>query len=128
MPKALTFKHTGGFQHLENFLTRMLKNDLYTALEAYGQQGVEALRSVTPKDSGETAQSWDYVITSENDIWSVQWTNTAMAGNTPVVILLQYGHSTGTGGYVRGYDFINPAIQPVFDDIADSIWKKVIAK
>lgn len=128
MPKALTFSHSGGFQHLENFIARMLKNDLYSALEAYGQAGVDALRSVTPNDTGETAASWRYVITSENGKWSVQWTNDHMADGTPVVILLQYGHGTGTGGYVRGYDFINPAIQPIFDDLAESIWKEVIAK
>jgi hypothetical protein len=128
MAKGITFKHAGGFQNLENFLARMLKNDLFSALEAYGQQGVAALRSVTPRDSGETAESWDYVIRSENGQWSVEWINTHMAGSAPVAILLQYGHATGTGGYVRGYDYINPAIQPIFDDIADSVWKKVIAK
>jgi len=128
MPRGITFKHVGGFQHIENFLTRMLKNDLYTALETYGQQGVDALSRVTPSDSGNTAQSWGYVITSEDGIFSIQWTNDEMAGGIPLVILLQYGHATGTGGYVRGYDFINPAIQPIFDDIADSVWKEVIAR
>lgn len=128
MPRGVTFKHVGGFQHIENFLARMLRNDLYEALEEYGQSGVDALRSVTPRDTGNTASAWSYQITSDDGMWSVQWTNGAMAGATPVVILLQYGHGTGTGGYVRGYDFINPAIQPIFDEIAESIWKKVIAR
>lgn len=128
MGSALTFKHVGGFQHLENFLARMMNHDLFSALDSYGQQGVEALRNATPEDTGLTAASWGYVLTNENDIWSLQWTNTSMAGGTPVVILLQYGHATGNGGYIRGYDFINPAVQPIFDDIADSVWKKVIAK
>ena len=87
--------------------------------------GVAALQANTPVDSGATAASWDYRILATSRGLSIVWTNSNDAGGTPVAILLQYGHGTGTGGYVVGRDYINPAIKPVFDRIANDVWKVV---
>ena len=93
-----------------------------SVLDRYGRQGVAALQMYTPKDSGETANSWKYEIFN----LGIAWSNTNVTGNgTPVAILLQYGHGTKNGGYVQGRDYINPALQPIFDEIADNCWKEV---
>lgn len=104
----------------------MNKNDLYDALDFYGRKGMSALSSSTPVDTGLTASSWSYTIDKGSKRSSIYWTNTNIITGTPVVIWLQYGHGTGTGGYVQGRDFINPAIQPIFDEIADAVWREVV--
>lgn len=123
---GLKIVHKGSFRKAENFLYRVLKDDLYFRLDKYGQAGARALASATPSVSGETAASWDYYIHRSRERSSITWVNNHIAGTTPVVILLQYGHATGTGGYVRGYDFINPALRSIFDDIADQVWQEVV--
>lgn len=118
----------GSFDKTASFLNRLLHGDLYRELDRYGQLGVEALSRMTPKDSGLTAQSWGYRIIDRHGQKGIEWYNTNIdAQGSPVAILIQYGHGTGTGGYVAGRDFINPAIRPVFDEIANDIWKKVSA-
>lgn len=97
----------------------------FKSLERYGPIGVAALAKATPKESGETATSWGYEIESKPGRFAIHWTNTHMAGEVPVAVLLQYGHATGNGGYVRGRDYINPAMQPIFDQIAQDMWKEV---
>lgn len=87
--------------------------------------GVDALARSTPKDSGLTANSWDYVVTRTGDSVSIYWTNTNVNDGAQIAILLQYGHGTGTGGFVAGQDYINPAIQPIFDKIQEDVWRKV---
>ena len=104
----------------------MDRREIFRALEAYARQGVAALESVTPLDTGVTAASWDYEIQETDNQYSIIWTNSHVIGTTPLVIMLQYGHGTGTGGWVRGRDFINPALQPVMDQIADEVWKEVV--
>lgn len=99
----------------------MSDGDLFKDLDRFGRMGVDALASATPLDTGETASSWGYKVTNTKSSAGIQWYNT----NDKVAILLQYGHGTGTGGYVQGKDYINPAIQPIFDKIADDVWKKV---
>lgn len=128
MGAAFFFKQIGNFEHLNHFLETMLKGDLYGRLDSYAQQGVSALSNATPRDSGITAESWDYVISVKGGTSSITWTNSHYDDDsqTPVVILLEFGHGTGTGGYVAGYDFINPAISGVMDDIANSVWKAVV--
>lgn len=121
----ITFESSGNFAKTERFLAYMQKNDIRKILDSYGRQGVAALRSATPVESGETAAAWDFTVSGGRGGWSISWTNSHMAGKTPVAILLQYGHGTGTGGYVSGRDYINPAIRPVFDKIADGVWKAV---
>lgn len=106
-------------------LSRMLDRRLFSDLDRFGKMGVEALARATPIDSSLTANSWGYRIIKDKKFPGVEWYNTNVTGGTPVAILIQYGHATGTGGYVQGRDFINPAMRPVFDQIADEIWKKV---
>lgn len=108
-----------------NFLKRAKKLD-YSVLDMYGQIGVEALASSTPKDTGRTAESWYYQIVETKDGVSIQWLNSNLGdGWCPIAVILQYGHATGTGGWVEGRDYINPSIRPIFDDIANQVWKGV---
>lgn len=106
----------------------MLKPNYESILARYGQQGVEALVAATPIDSGETASNWTYEIKKAKGKISVGWYNNHREGGVPVVVLIQYGHATGNGGFVQGRDFINPALQPIFDDIANKIWAEVTTK
>jgi len=122
----LTVKQRGSFRKIENFFEKMLNGDLYSTLDQYGQLGVDALAAATPKDSGVTAASWSYFVDISGGRSSITWTNDHFAGTTPVVIMLQYGHGTGTGGYVQGYDFINPAMVDIFDKISEGVWKAVV--
>lgn len=103
----------------------MLKGDLFNDLDKYGLMGVDALSNATPRDSGETAQSWKYKIVHKKGRHGIEWYNTHTNQGMQIAILIQYGHGTGTGGYVQGFDYINPAIKPIFDNIAEEIWKKV---
>lgn len=123
----VVIKQSGNFQKLENFLAKMLEDNLYAQLEECGRQGVVALAAATPVDSGLTAASWDYIVDYSVGQSSVTWSNSHMANGVPVVVLLTYGHGTGTGGYVQGQDFINPALAGIFNQTADSVWKAVVA-
>ena len=123
----ITVTARGDFSKTQTFLKAVQAGRLYDALNSYGQKGVQALSSQTPIESGQTAASWSYQITVAAGKASIAWTNSHVVAGIPVVILLQYGHGTGTGGYVAGRDFINPAIQPIFDEIANSVWKRVIS-
>ena len=98
---------------------------MQSLLDPFARQGIDALRHATPVDSGLTADSWGYKITTNSKNTTIMWTNSHIVDGRPIAILLQFGHGTGTGGYVQGIDYINPAIRPVFDRIADSVWKAV---
>lgn len=115
----------GDFSKTKNFLTKMIRKDEFSALEQYGQMGVTALQRSTPVDTGLARESWGYKIVRGPRTTSIEWYNTDIEGGSKVVILIQYGHATGTGGYVQGRDFINPAMRPVFDRIANDMWEKV---
>lgn len=117
----------GDFRRTEAFLKKAKKADFYKHLEKYAQIGVEALREATPIDSGVTANSWSYEIDIDGGSASITWINSNTNRGENIAILLQYGHGTGTGGYVHGRDYINPAMQPVFDQIAEDVWKEVTA-
>ena len=121
----ITFKHRGDFNNTERFFKRAQKMDFYKNLEKYARAGVVALASATPVDTGLTATSWDYEIRKEKNKISIYWTNSNIQNGVPIAIILQYGHGTNNGGYVQGRDYINPAIQPIFDQIAESAWKEV---
>jgi len=124
MPKV-SFDVQGSFKRTEDFLMKIRRRDIYNTLDGLAKQGVAALASATPVDSGETAALWDYEIHSSGGSYSITWTNSHVVAGTPVAIMLQYGHGTGTGGYVVGRDYINPALKPIFDKIADNVWKAV---
>jgi hypothetical protein len=121
----IRFSNKGDFKNTFNFLEKARNLKLKSSLAPYAQQGVSALARSTPADTGLTASSWGYEIVVKGGDVSIYWTNNEMAGSTPLVILLQYGHGTGTGGYVAGRDFINPAIIPVFESIAEQVWREV---
>ena len=123
---GFTFKHRGDFAKIERFLKNYEVKKLVRILESYGQIGVQALSSATPVDTGVTASSWSYQVRVSRSSFSISFTNSQTTSTgVPIVILLQYGHGTGIGGYVHGRDFINPVIQPIFDKMADDIWKEV---
>lgn len=121
----IKFSLSGSTSKTSNFLKKMQSQDLYSALDSLAQRGVAALSAATPTDTGLSAASWGYEIETQGDKTTITWTNSNLVNGTPVVIMLQYGHGTGTGGYVSGRDFINPAIQPIFDEIADGVWEEV---
>ena len=116
----------GDFNNTFRFLNKMSKFQINKILEKYGQMGVEALRSATPVDSGKTAESWGYEISIGKEGATIYWTNTNQNKGVYIAVILQYGHGTGTGGYVQGIDYINPAIRPVFDKIAEEAWMEVV--
>lgn len=122
----LSVTATGSTSKTSSFLKKMMDQQLlYSSLDSLAQQGVSALEAATPKESGLTAASWDYEIKIEGNKVSIYWINTNTEDGANVAILLQYGHGTGTGGYVQGVDYINPALKHVFDQIANEVWKKV---
>ena len=125
----INFEHKGGFNNLERFLVKSLhiKPLVKPILEKYGKRGVELLREATPKDSGKTADSWKYeIITDENGQYQIVWSNTNVVdGWANIAILLQYGHATRNGGFVKGKDYINPAIEQVFQGMAKEAWEEV---
>lgn len=121
----IRFRHRGDFKNTERLL-RSAKNINYRLiLEKYARQGIQALASVTPKDSGVTSDSWGYEISPSKSGFKLSWTNSSVNEGVPIVILLQYGHGTRSGTYVQGRDFINPAMRPLFETIAENIWKEV---
>jgi hypothetical protein len=121
----VSFNHRGSFDNLESFLKKMQRADIGRLLAMYAQEGVSALSGATPIDSAETASMWGYEITQTGTSITITWTNDNINQGFPVAIMLQYGYGTGTGGYVAGRDYINPAIRPIFDRIADGVWKVV---
>jgi len=116
---------TGDFKKTEAFLLAMKRGEVYDILEQYGRQGQDALASATPIDSGITRESWKYEVVRKKGTYQIIWRNTNVESGIPVAILIQYGHATGTGGWVEGRDYINPAIQPLFDKIANEVWERV---
>lgn len=121
---VISFESSGS-NKTESYLEKLSKGDLFSSLDRFGREGVSALASATPVDSGVTAASWNYEIIRSRGSYTIAWTNGHIVNGAPVVIMLQYGHGTGTGGYVQGRDFINPAMRPVFDRIAENVWKAV---
>ena len=121
----ITFRQRGDFSKLTNFLERAKEAVHLGNLDKYGQEGVAALASATPVDTGQTANSWHYKIEQKNGSVSIGFYNTNIQNGVPIAIILQYGHGTRNGGWVQGRDYINPAIQPIFDEIANNAWKEV---
>lgn len=126
MSRTVTFKTQGSLTKTWKFLRFLSSKSYYKKIERYAQKGLQALIDSTPMDSGETANSWDYIIEITDKQTMIAWTNSNVTKEgTPVAILLQYGHATKNGGYVQGYDYINPAIQPLFEEMVKDIWREV---
>ena len=121
----ISFRQKGDFSKLTKFLERAKESVKLGDLDKYGRAGVEALASATPVDSGLTANSWYYEIENKNGSASITFLNRNIQNGVPIAIILQYGHGTRNGGWVEGRDYINPAIQPIFDEIAETAWKEV---
>jgi len=123
---SFSFESNGSFNGLERFLKKASTTNISTILEGCGRDGVNALAASTPVDGGETKNSWGYEVKKTRGAYQIIWTNgEKTVDGDPIAIMLQYGHGTGTGGYVQGRDYINPAMRPVFDSIADKVWKAV---
>lgn len=116
---------TGSFKKTRRFLKKSADNRIFKSLIQYGQKGVEALSAATPTDSGETAASWRFEVVYSNGSAKINWLNDNVNQGVNIALILQMGHGTGTGGWVEGRDYINPAIQPIFDEMLDKIWKEV---
>ena len=121
----ITLKQKGNFSKLNRYLERVKEAAKISILDKYGQAGVEALSSATPSDTGLTASSWYYKIERTKTSATIQFLNSNINDGVPIAVIIQYGHGTGTGGWVEGRDYINPAIQPIFDEIANEAWKEV---
>lgn len=121
----VTFKHKGDFRKTKKFFNRAPEASSSIDLDRYGREGVAALSAATPVETGKTASSWYYEITRSRGSFSIRWLNSYVEDGVVIAIIIQYGHGTGTGGYVQGRDYINPAIRPIFDQIRNDLWKEV---
>lgn len=122
----ITFRHKGNnFKKTTTYLERVKQAIRLGLLDKYGSEGVAALASATPKDSGLTAQSWYYRIENKTGVVTITFLNSNIQNGVPIAIILQYGHGTGTGGWVQGRDYINPAVRPIFDRILNEVWREV---
>ena len=121
----ISFKQKGDFSKLTGFLERIKESVKIGDLDKFGRAGVEALSSATPVNTGKTANSWYYEIENKNGVATISFNNSNIQNGVPIAIILQYGHGTGTGGWVEGRDYINPVIRPIFDEIAENAWREV---
>jgi hypothetical protein len=121
----IRFAHKGDFHDTDRFFKGAVASNYMNILETYAREGVAALASATPVDSGETANSWGYEIKHDRSETSITWTNSHVVDGVPIAIIIQYGHATGSGVYVQGRDYINPVLQPIFDGIAKDMWGEV---
>lgn len=122
---SISFDARGDFKNTDRFLAKASKLDILPALRALAQQGVRALSAATPVESGRTASAWGYEIKVGKSTSTISWTNSHVESGVPIAIILQMGHGTGTGGWVSGRNYINPAMRPIFDQIAEDVWKVV---
>ena len=121
----ITFRQKGDFSKVTKYLEKVKESVHLGILDKYGREGVAALSSATPVDTGLTSKSWYYTIENKNGVATLSFNNSNIQNGVPIAIILQYGHGTRNGGWVQGRDYINPAIQPLFDKIADAAWREV---
>ena len=121
----ISFRQKGDFSNTKRYLERVKSAARLSILDKYGRKGVAALASATPTETGKTSSSWFYEISHNKGSATITFSNSNINKGVPIAIILQYGHGTGTGGWVEGRDYINPAIQPIFDEIANEAWKEV---
>lgn len=125
---VISFVQKGDFKNTEKFLKRIRKLQNLGLFDKYGKEGVEALKLATPVATGKTAESWSYKIQNDKGRVTISWSNRNVVDGVNIAIILQYGHGLRQGGYVAGRDYINPAMRPLFDKMADEVWDYVIAK
>ena len=121
----ISFRHKGDFSKSMRYLERVKQVVKISELDKYGREGVAALASATPVDTGLTANSWYYEIKRDKNSVAISFNNSNIQNGVPIAVILQYGHGTRNGGWVQGRDYINPAIQPIFDNIAKNAWREV---
>ncbi len=122
---VISFQVHGDFKKIDGFLEKMKEGVNAGVLDKYGKIGVDALRLYTPKDTGLTSESWKYRIVRNSQGTAIEWYNTNVQDNVHVAVVLQYGHATKSGTFIEGIDYINPAMRPVFEEIATRAWKEV---
>jgi hypothetical protein len=128
---VISFKQKGDFKRTKSYLNNaeqassFKSHKAYSILDHYGQEGVKALQAATPRDTGETASSWSYSITRNNDKTKLSFHNTNIQNGVKIAVILQYGHATKSGVWIDGKDYINPALVPIFEEIASSVWEEV---
>lgn len=123
---GIEISQRGDFSKSMRFLQNIVSKNLAQKLDKYGRKGVDALRQATPRDTGKTAESWGYEVHTGRDSVELVWTNSNENRGLNIAVLIQYGHATRGGGYVQGRDYINPAMRPIFDEIAHDLWEEVI--
>jgi hypothetical protein len=123
----ITIRHRGRFKNTERLFKKAayIDNRYYAILEKYAQEGVLALQSHTPTDTGKTSDSWSYRITRSKSGMTIAWYNSNVVAGVPIAVLLQYGHGTRNGGFVRGINYINPALTPIFDKLKNATWREL---
>lgn len=124
----IRIKNRGNFNNTDRFFKKASGIDVRKVLEKYGKAGVDALSSFTPVETGKTAAAWSYEITRTSSGYSIVWKNSNVNNGVNIALILQYGHGTRNGGYVEGVDYINPALQPIFEGMSNEIWKEVASK
>lgn len=118
-------EQVGSFDKTLGWLNLIQRIEMRSVLERHAQDGVDALSAATPVGTGVTANSWEYKIDISRNAITIEWYNTNENDGVPIALILQYGHGTGTGGYVQGIDYINPAMKPIFDNIANDVFKEL---
>lgn len=126
MGRLIGIRQTGNFQKTDRFLSGLIGVHYMRKLKKYGEKGVEALKAATPKDSGKTAESWSYEIEQQKGRTAIYWRNSHVENGVNIAIILQYGHGTRGGGFVEGIDYITPAMRPIFEEMANEVWKEVV--
>ena len=126
MGRIISVTQKGNFRKTDRFLHSLIGVHYARKMRYYAELGVQALKAATPKDSGETANAWSYEIVEEPGRTAVYWRNSHVVNGTNIAIILQYGHATRNGGFVEGIDYINPAIRPIFEEMAKEAWKEVV--
>ena len=126
MGKIISVTQKGNFKKTDRFLSGLIGLHYSRKMRHYAEKGVQALREATPKDSGETAEAWSYEILETPGRTAIYWKNSHVVNGTNIAIILQYGHATRNGGFVEGIDYINPAIRPIFEEMAKEAWKEVV--
>ena len=121
----LSISHKGSFKKTKSFFEKIKSKQIYKSLDKYGLEGVAALAASTPVDTGLTASSWSYEVVMTDTQVAINWKNSNVSDGVPVAIIIEYGHVTATGGWVEGIDYINPALQPIFNKILKDVWKEV---